>query len=230
MVQYRRVLAIGDIHGNFSRLMSLYRKVQFDPEQDFLVLLGDYVDRGPKPGNSLRWAMEMSKQPNVVALRGNHEQMMLCYYELGCPPSDIWLFNGGDKTKRDMDAWEQEDKTARRQALDFIWQRPLFHKMNVNGNDYVFCHAGIDPALPWEKQTDEQLLWIREKFYKNYRGDAYFVVGHTPVQLLEGSYERRTPIVFPNKITIIDTGSFLPGGRITCLDVVSDTYWQSDDD
>lgn len=227
---YRRILVIGDIHGNFSRLMSVYRKAQFDPEQDFLILLGDYVDRGPEPGKTLKWAMEMSRLPSVVALRGNHEQMMLCYYELGCPPHDMWLLNGGDVTRRDMTAWEKEDGTALRRALDFIWQRPLYHKLAVDGQEYIFCHAGLKPGIPLDEQTDEELLWIRSEFYDNYTGVAKVIVGHTPVQIMAGSYSKRTPIFLPNNITLIDTGSFLPGGRITCLDVLAGTYWQSDDD
>lgn len=229
-MKYRRILVIGDIHGNFSRLMSVYRKTQFDPEQDLLILLGDYVDRGPEPIKVLKWAMEMSRLPGVVALRGNHEQMMLCYYELGCPPHDMWLLNGGDVTQRDMSAWEKEDGTALRRALDFIWQRPLYHKLSVEGQEYIFCHAGLKPGIPLDEQTDEELLWIRSEFYDNYTGAAKVVVGHTPVQILAGSYSQRTPVFRSNNITLIDTGSFLPGGRITCLDVLAGTYWQSDDD
>lgn len=226
-MEYRRLLAIGDIHGNYERLMSVYRKSQFDPEQDFLILLGDYVDRGPECGRCLRWAMEMSRLPNVVALRGNHEQMMLCYYELGCPTYDIWLPNGGYMTKRDMDAWEAEDNTAKKRVLDFIWQRPLYYRLVIDEQEYIFCHAGLKPGLPLEKQTDEHLLWIREEFYNNYDGTAKVIVGHTPVEFLQKG--RRTPLKLANNITIIDTGSFLPEGRITCMNVLEETYWQSDD-
>ena len=226
-MDYRRILALGDIHGNYGRLMSLWQKVNFDENKDLLIMLGDYVDRGPQCGRCLRWAMEMNEKPNVIALRGNHEQMMLCYYELNCPPFDIWLPNGGSKTKRDMDAWEAEDSTARRRALDFIWRLPLYHRMVVDGQEYIFCHAGLKPGLPLKDQTDEHLLWIREEFYNNYTGSAKVIVGHTPVEFL--MRDRRTPIKLKNNITLIDTGSFLPEGRITCLDVLSGTYFQSDD-
>ena len=80
---YRRILAIGDIHGKFSKLLSLIHKIEFDERQDYLILLGDYIDRGEDNMRCFRWAMEMSEKPNVVALRGNHEQMMLYYYALG---------------------------------------------------------------------------------------------------------------------------------------------------
>ena len=39
--------------------------------------------------------MEMSEKPNVIALRGNHEQMMLYYYAMGGTEGYIWLPTGG---------------------------------------------------------------------------------------------------------------------------------------
>ena len=45
-MNYRRILVIGDMHGKFTRLLSLIHKVNFDERRDFLILLGDYIDRG----------------------------------------------------------------------------------------------------------------------------------------------------------------------------------------
>lgn len=44
---YSRVLAIGDIHGMYEKLITLLVKIQFNPEEELLVFLGDYIDRGP---------------------------------------------------------------------------------------------------------------------------------------------------------------------------------------
>ena len=44
---YSRVLAVGDIHSMYEKLIMLMEKIQFDPEEDLLVFLGDYIDRGP---------------------------------------------------------------------------------------------------------------------------------------------------------------------------------------
>ncbi|MBQ3451283.1 MAG: metallophosphoesterase, partial [Selenomonadaceae bacterium] len=100
---YRRILVIGDMHGKFSRLLSLFHKIDFDERKDFLILLGDYIDRGEENMRCFRWAMEMSEKPNVIALRGNHEQMMLYYYALGGTEGYIWLPNGGNKTKAEFE-------------------------------------------------------------------------------------------------------------------------------
>ena len=225
---YDRILAIGDIHGNFNRLLSLFHKIHWNNEKDLLILLGDYVDRGPENVRCLRWAMEMSEKKNVVALRGNHEQMMLAYYILE-RDSAIWLPNGGDKTNREMHLWQQKDPDAIRKALQFINKRPLYHHMTINGDEYIFCHAGLRPGIPLEEQSDEDLLWIREEFYTQYTGKAKVIVGHTPVQFVSLSHGQPLPLKLTNNIMMLDTGSFMAKGRISCVDVLSGRFWQSDD-
>ncbi|MBR1728149.1 MAG: metallophosphoesterase [Selenomonadaceae bacterium] len=227
-MKYRRILAIGDMHGHFTRLLSLFHKINFDPEQDFLILLGDYIDRGDENMRCFRWAMEMSEKKNVIALRGNHEQMMLYYYLLGGEEAGIWIPNGGGSTKRELEAWIKREPDALERSLKFIGQRPFYHQMFVDGKEYIFVHAGLKPGVSLEKQTDESLLWIREEFYNGYNGTAEVIVGHTPTPYLFP--DRYTPIFLKNHITIIDTGSFLKRGKISCVDVLSGKFWQSDPD
>lgn len=52
-------------------------KINYDPSADKLILLGDYVDRGQKSKQVIEQVMDMLKNENVIALRGNHDQMML---------------------------------------------------------------------------------------------------------------------------------------------------------
>ena len=232
-MEYRRILAIGDIHGKFKKLSSVFNKINFDSEKDFLILLGDYVDRGDENLHCLQWAMKISEMKNVVALRGNHEQMMLYYYLLGNFESTIWLPNGGNKTKAEIDEWLKGDPNFLNRALKFIYNRPLYYKMTIKNQEYIFCHAGLNPYKPPEEQDEESLLWIREKFYNYYNGTAEVVVGHTPTPYLGEipGLERKDdyfPIRLPNKITLLDTGSFLQKGRISCMDILSGEVWQSD--
>ena len=232
-MNYQRILAIGDIHGRFDRLSSLFNKINFDSEKDFLILLGDYIDRGNENLHCLQWAMRISELENVVALRGNHEQMMFMYYVVGDFNSTIWLPNGGNKTKAEIEEWSKTDPEFLNHALKFIYNRPLYHQIFIEGEEYIFCHAGLKPNVSFENQDEESLLWIREEFYNNYHGSANVVVGHTPTPYvrdvpnlnLENPYY---PIKLPNKITLLDTGSFLPQGKISCMDILSGKIWQSD--
>ena len=55
---YARVIAIGDIHGMYEKLTALMEKISFDPEEDLLVFLGDYIDRGPDSVNCLQYVSD----------------------------------------------------------------------------------------------------------------------------------------------------------------------------
>ena len=71
-----RTIAIGDIHGHSRALASLLAQVEPRPE-DTIVFLGDYVSRGPDSRGVLQAVMDLRRHCQVVALRGNHEEMLL---------------------------------------------------------------------------------------------------------------------------------------------------------
>jgi serine/threonine protein phosphatase 1 len=71
-----RYLAIGDIHGCFTALRTLAEFVPIGPE-DRLITLGDYVDRGPDSAAVIDWLIHREEQGGLVAIRGNHEVMMM---------------------------------------------------------------------------------------------------------------------------------------------------------
>ena len=73
--------------------------------------------------------------------------------------------------------------------------------------DFFFCHAGVRPGVELDRQTQEDLTWIREPFLSDQRDFGAVVVhGHTPVH---------EPEVRPNRINL-DTGAVF-GGEMTCL-------------
>ena len=78
-----RVYAIGDIHGRLDLLDLLLAKIAADDErrgdgvETQYIFLGDLIDRGPDSRGVVERVLELSRSQRVVALRGNHEQMML---------------------------------------------------------------------------------------------------------------------------------------------------------
>ena len=92
-----RRFVIGDIHGCAKALRTLIETIAPRAE-DELVFLGDYVDRGPDSRDVVDQVIDLHDRCRVVALRGNHE-IMLMGVALGGLDDTVWLANGGKATR-----------------------------------------------------------------------------------------------------------------------------------
>ncbi len=71
-IPYKRVLAVGDIHGHFTEFMNLFNKLDVS-DDDLVILLGDLIKGGNENLQMICWAMAESKKSNVIVLIGNAE-------------------------------------------------------------------------------------------------------------------------------------------------------------
>lgn len=233
--KYKRILAIGDIHGKYSAFMHLWSKVDFHCGEDCVIFLGDYIDRGHQSAAVMAWVLDRLGQEDVVFLRGNHEQMCLdaCCTKSDYDPEEaaaesLWMDNGGDRTVSSLNDFG--NPRLMQQWLSAVKGMPLFVEIEQDGQTYIFCHAGITPRIPMDKQDKETLLWERSFVASKYAGPAKVVVGHTPVQFArELGYddEFRPLLLNGGHIIMVDTGSYLSNGFISCVDVLNDQVWQS---
>jgi serine/threonine protein phosphatase 1 len=205
-----RILTIGDIHGCNRKLKRLLDRIGIDPIDDTLIFLGDYLDRGPDAQGVIDTLLDLKKScPNLICLQGNHESMFLNYYLRG-QDEELFLYNSGRIT---LDSYGLTLADARagigfpERHLNFLVSLPLCHETD----EYLFVHAGLRPGIPIDRQSPEDLLWIRSEFI-----DAHWdfgktiVFGHTPFN---------KPLIERNKIGI-DTGAVY-GGSLTCIEFPS---------
>lgn len=252
---YKRILAVGDIHGNFDVLMSLWKKISVTAD-DLVIFLGDYIDRGNQSAEVIQWIMQKSKEKNFIFLCGNHEQMMVGTFTKRYEP-EFWLSNGGNSTLRSLKQIEPADILV--EIVNFAANLPIYHSMKIGGRDYIFVHAGIEEKFSMDEQDFEYLLWERANFLskdRGYYGAAMVIVGHTPIQklfiekipdsnenalmlnrgpgikfLIAHTQEENIkiqPYKIPNRnILMLDTGSYMKDGKISCVDILSGEFWQS---
>lgn len=214
-----RLLAVGDIHGCYAKLVDLMEKVA-PAAEDRLVFLGDYIDRGSESRQVIEYLLDLKKRlPRTVCLRGNHEQMLLEALTGEIEAVGLFLFNGGTATVTsyggDLDRLPAEH-------LDFLRALPLYHEED----EFIFVHAGLRPGVALEEQDPQDLLWIRREFLdSDYDWGKTVVHGHTP----------RPGVEFRENRIGIDTGAFFVErgagvsagyGALTCCDVRSRTLWQ----
>jgi len=70
---------MSDIHGCYDEFLSMLEKIGFSGA-DQLIMAGDYIDRGTQSYEMLKWIEQCP--PNVLLLRGNHEEEFAAYVDL----------------------------------------------------------------------------------------------------------------------------------------------------
>ncbi|MHB0943432.1 metallophosphoesterase family protein [Paenibacillus sp. ALE1] len=187
-------LVISDMHGCYEEFNKLLKKVKYEPEQDKLILLGDYVDRGQKSRQMVEQVMQLCNEWGVIALKGNHDDMFVAAMNNDIEELDAqWLNNGGFQTVESYCGisffeegfeWEQYIKAKEfirkhyQHHIDFLQSLPLYHETDK----YIFVHAGINPFYEdWRNQPESDFIWIRDIFFNNKTGlEKKIVFGHTP--------------------------------------------------
>ena len=69
----KRIIIVGDVHGCFDELCDLLEKARFERGEDRLILAGDFVNKGPRSAEVVRFAREVGAH----AVLGNHELLSL---------------------------------------------------------------------------------------------------------------------------------------------------------
>ena len=213
---YKRIYAIGDIHGRLDLLQSAEERIAKNipqGERGLVVLVGDYVDRGPNSSGVLRHLCEESDPRfDRVCLCGNHDDTMLGF--LTNPLEHmIWLKIGGTETllsygidadyilgmKNGLNDLKESMKNAVPQRhVEFLKAAPV----SVRVGDLLFVHAGVEPGVALDEQSDLDMMWIREPFISSGPDLPIFVIhGHTPFE----------EISFGPRRIGIDTGAYNRG-------------------
>ncbi len=162
---------IGDVHGCFYTYLKLLD--HWKPKTETLIQLGDLVDRGTQAPLTLRLAFEIKKtfKKSVVFLKGNHEQMMVKYFQNKNTEIN-WLRNGGKETLIQFEKKNEELKLY----LAWINTLPLYWE-----NPQVFVsHAGISGiGEAFDPNNPHGVLWNRQPLRDI---GKLQVIGHTPRQ------------------------------------------------
>ena len=213
-----RHLAIGDIHGCITALTTLIDFVAPSAD-DTIVTLGDYVDRGPDSRAVLDFIIGLGENHHLVALRGNHEIMMMDSRETKSW-LHAWLQYGGDATLKSYAASKDQPGSLANipeKHIDFLENQLVsYHECP----SHFFVHAFADPKLALQLQTDATLFWRKYIDPQPHCSGKIMVCGHTP--------QRSGLPANDSHSVCIDTWAYADGW-LTCLDVDSGTIWQANE-
>ena len=129
------IYLISDIHGYLDKFKELLEKIKFS-EKDTLYILGDIVDRGPQVIDLIRFVMS---HKNMKMILGNHEDMMLTYYETKKSyDKALWYSNGGDVTDNEFRLLSSDEQ---KDILDYFSKLPVEYNLEINNKQYNLVHG-----------------------------------------------------------------------------------------
>lgn len=220
------IYVMSDIHGEYEKYTQMLENIGFSDE-DELYILGDVIDRGPKPVTLLS---DMASRPNVYPIVGNHELMAIevlnailkevTESSLSELSSDVmtdlleWMENGGETTLKELQKLPNE---KRLDMLDYLNEFSHCEVLDVGDKTFILVHSTLGNFSPNKKLNDYYLHELTEMRADYDRqlfddGSIYIVSGHTPTQLVHGKAE-----IFHNCNNIdIDCGATF-GGKLACL-------------
>lgn len=214
MKQFERQIAIADIHGCLNLLKDLVEnQIKFNPDEDKLILLGDYLDRGNNSKGVVEYLQNLRQRypDNIVLLMGNHEHLAKAFLTQGDSATveermyaGTCLMNGGGATIRQYGGLAK----AREVLLPFIDTLLPFYETE----NHIFVHGGINGNQDVRKVPLEELLWNRD--FK-YRGKKTLVVGHSPVKSIRKI----------GNVIYCDTGCFM-SRKLSAYDVLNRKVYQ----
>ena len=152
------VWVVGDVHGYFQTMLELCERLALN-EDDWVVFLGDLIDRGP---NSFGVVHHVMTQPRMATVKGNHEDMMVQQFTMT-------KLRGKTTVASYLRAHQSSEGKLDESALEVCaqqhtnWMAEL--PTHIVLNRWRLVHAGYRPGVDLDGQTDDDLLWIRHDFH-----------------------------------------------------------------
>jgi serine/threonine protein phosphatase 1 len=247
-----RDFVVGDLHGNYNKLMRKMDKANFDPARDRVFSVGDLVNRGD---SSFR-CLSLIKDHWFFAVGGNHERILVENYDAfmaGDSAAAAYLGKVGAH-------WVMDDPELYAETCSLIDQLPLAIQVGDCNSPASFgiAHActpresDSGKSRPWSWLSDvlqipdradshdaaiaapilsavaDQILWDRSLIKAYLENPDCHQVGQLATidgigRVFHGHSVLPKPTQVGNRF-YIDTGAGRPGGRLTFMELQGGGY------
>jgi hypothetical protein len=196
-----RLMAIGDIHGDFDDFALLLKRVgladaqnQWSGGTSTLVQTGDLIDRGPKGRQVMDLLMSLEKEAasaggHIVVLLGNHEVMNILGDLRYVPAEDYASFADGESEKRRTAAYQEYTAwyTSHAELLAAIKEPKVAATeeewMQKHPNGFLEYREAMSPEGKYGK-------WLRQHSAVAKIGDTIFLHGGIAPSVISLSLEK----------------------------------------
>lgn len=170
-----KIAVLADIHSNYIALQVVNRHVE-SWQPDYVVVLGDIINRGPKPFECLNFVKNKNKHHNWIVLCGNHEEYVIDKIE-----------NEDGLTKYEKQVHRPSLWTGEKIFCDLKYIKSLPVEFSLSGPDFrniIFMHGSMlgsrNGIYPETNEVDLKKKVFGNDFHlKGGEAPAVFCVGHT---------------------------------------------------
>ena len=208
-----RIICISDIHAYLDDFKSLLTKCRYDPDADYLFILGDIIEKGTENIATLNYVQNLCQAPKTIFIQGNNDTMPchMAYNDdqarfldrLGSRPTNTFIQMAGSVGITDFtEHFEQKRQAvieAYRSQLDFLQSAPLA----IETKDFIFVHAAIENRPDWENSDPRTVLALPWFLRHEHRQPKTVICGHYPTYNFRRGNSTNLPI-FDNDKRIID--------------------------
>lgn len=246
----KRTLVVADIHGAYRALVQVMERCGYNPDEDQLIFLGDYVDGWSESAEVIEYLIglyELSYYKPIFIL-GNHDTLWKNWIKTGYRHRG-WLDVGGQST---IDSYIKTRLLTSEEHRRFAEKLVPYY---IDDENRAFVHGGFYDERGLGNDTEHRYTWdrdlwddalLQDEFYKKGKAASIFnshkeiFIGHTATinwiakphypEYHNKDQKQGAPITVPmNRCNVwnIDTGAGW-SGKLTVMDVDTKEYWQSD--
>jgi len=206
----KEIAVIGDVHGEAA---ALGNALESHLGRRRVVLVGDYVNRGPRSAKVLDLLAEALTAEDIFLLMGNHDYEFIRYIETG----DLARFAriGGLSTIKSYTGMVEGD--LHQALLDQIPESHLnlLETLSISYEDpsLIVSHSGVSPRSPGERDVRALVLGNHPELFGAESTNL-------PKVVVSGHYAQRSMRVFDTaKYICLDSGcGTLPGAPLAVLE------------
>lgn len=208
----KRILCVSDIHGGYNLLDENLKKVKYNPEEDYLFILGDVINRGENSFDSINYIISLCKNKNVYMIKGNHEED---FYNRNDLQHDMIKTYVTQKTSLLCDLLQDVDSSnmSEDDIFDFVYDKyryifDFIHNLPdmIETEKYIFVHSAY-----FKENTVSSVVRTADYIRYDYKSeDKWIIVGHYPTanypELTNGVFNCNPLILNDRRICLIDGG------------------------
>lgn len=161
--KFKGMLVFGDVHADYESFMYAYDYAE--KNNYFFMSLGDLVDSGSHPFETVTKMAELVKEGKAGFTLGNHDDKM---YRLG-QGKKVSLSSDAKQTIVDVTSERQEEFLR---LYTEIVDTPVYSALTHTFGDITLVHAASHPSM-WDKETSHSKDMRARAMYGQVNGEKY---------------------------------------------------------